>query len=80
MTPTDLASPPRVLLVVPRSDGVIPLEAYLKEQGFEVLRAHEGAAGYDVLDREPVDVLICLLRNPRIDGLRLIQLARPGIK
>ena len=76
MTPTDLASPPRVLLVVPQSDGVIPLEAYLKEQGFEVLRAHEGAAGYDVLDREPVDVLICLLRTPRIDGLRLIQLAR----
>lgn len=36
----------------------------------------EGAAGYDVLDREPVDVLICFLHTARIDGLRLIQLAR----
>ncbi|MBT7863168.1 MAG: sigma-54-dependent Fis family transcriptional regulator [Gemmatimonadetes bacterium] len=76
MTPTDLASPPRVLLVLPQEEGVAQLESYLREQGYEVLRAHEGAAGYDVLDREPVDVLICYLHTARIDGLRLIQLAR----
>ena len=76
MTPTDLASPPRVLLVLPQDEGAGALEGYLKERGFEVLRVHEGAAGYDVLDREPVDVLISYLQTARIDGMRLIQLAR----
>ena len=76
MTPTDLASPPRVLLVLPQDEGAGALEGYLKERGFEVLRVHEGAAGYDVLDREPVDVLISYLQTARIDGIRLIQLAR----
>lgn len=76
MTPTDLASAPRILLVLPQEEGVAQLESYLREKGYEVLRAHEGAAGYDVLDREPVDALICYLHTARIDGLRLIQLAR----
>lgn len=76
MTATDLASSPRVLLVLPEEEGALQLEAYLREQGFDVLRTREGAAGYDVLDSEPVDAFICFLQTARIDGLRLIQLAR----
>ena len=67
---------PRVLVVLPESPEAKELVAYLERQGFETLWAHESQSAYEVLDAEQVDSLICDLRGPRIDGVRLQQVAR----
>ena len=67
---------PRILLVVPESAPNKELVASLGGRGFEVMWARAGQAAYDILDSEPVDGLICDLHEERIDGLRLVQVAR----
>jgi len=67
---------PRILAVVPESPANKELVAFLGDRGFEVMWARAGQAGYDILDSEPVDGLICDLQGERIDGLRLVQVAR----
>ena len=42
----------------------------------EVFWVREGLNGYDLLDTEPMDALVCGLKDARIDGLRLLQIAR----
>lgn len=64
---------PRVLVVMPDGPPARELVAFLGSQGFEPLWAREGAAGFDILDSEVVDGLICDLTGPAIDGLRLVQ-------
>ena len=41
-----------------------------------MLWAREGSSGFDILDSDAIDVIICELRDARIDGLRLLQVAR----
>jgi DNA-binding NtrC family response regulator len=67
---------PRVLVVSPEDEATQQLVSFLRQEGFEVLWAREGAAAYDILDSEPVDALICHMSDSRIDGFRLVQLAR----
>jgi DNA-binding NtrC family response regulator len=66
---------PRILVVLPESQRVRELVFYLEQQAFEVLYAHEAQSAYDILDAEAVDAVICALREKRIDGLRVQQLA-----
>ena len=66
---------PRVLVVLQESQRTRELLFYLEQQTFEVLYAHEGQSAYDILDAEGVDALIYALREKRIDGLRVQQLA-----
>jgi DNA-binding NtrC family response regulator len=63
-------------VVLPESARAKELVVYLEGQGCEVLWVREGQSAYDLLDAEPVDGLICALKEPRIDGLRLQQVAR----
>jgi DNA-binding NtrC family response regulator len=44
--------------------------------GCEVTWVRDGEAAYNVLDGEVVDVLVTDLRAQRIDGLRLLEIAR----
>ena len=67
---------PKIVVVVPESAANKKLVAFLDERGFEVMWARAGQAAYDILDSEPVDGLICDLHEERIDGLRLVQVAR----
>lgn len=67
---------PRILVVVPDAPPNKELVAFLGARGFEVMWSRAGQAGYDILDSEPVDGLICDLHGERIDGLRLVQVAR----
>jgi DNA-binding NtrC family response regulator len=60
----------------PEDEPTQHLVAFLRQQGFEVLWAREGGVAYDILDSEPVDALICHMSDSRIDGFRLVQLAR----
>jgi len=67
---------PRVLVVLPESGPTKELVAFLGHGGFEVMWAREGQSGYETIDSEVPDGLIADLRDSRIDGLRLLQVAR----
>ena len=64
---------PRVLIVMPDGPPARELVAFLGSLDFEPLWAKEGAAGFDIIDSEPLDGLICDLTGPAIDGFRLVQ-------
>ncbi|MYK41888.1 MAG: response regulator, partial [Gemmatimonadetes bacterium] len=66
---------PRLLVVLPESQQARALIFYLEQRSYEVLWAHEGQSAYDILDADAVDALIYALREKRIDGLRVQQLA-----
>ncbi len=58
------------------------LELFLASEGYEVVAAADGLAALAQLDRAPVDVALCDLRMPGIDGFELLpQLLRlaPGL-
>ena len=63
-------------MVLPESTQAKELTVYLERQRFEVLWVREGQSAYEILDSEKVDALICDLKEARIDGLRLQQVAR----
>ncbi len=66
---------PRVLVVLPESQQSRELVFYLERQSFEVLYANEAQSAYDIIDTDAIDALICVLREKRIEGLRVLQLA-----
>ncbi len=66
----------RILLVLPESTEAKELVAYLNGMNVSAMWAHDGESGYEVLDAEAVDALICPVRAPRTDGLRLQLLGR----
>jgi DNA-binding NtrC family response regulator len=58
------------------------LELVLSAEGYEVVSARDGAAALALLEAHPVDVVLCDLRMPGMDGLELLpQLVRrlPGV-
>ena len=61
--------------MLPESQRARELVFYLEQQSFEVLYAHEAQSAYDIIDADAVDALICALREKRIEGLRVLQLA-----
>jgi len=66
----------RALLVMRDALEARRLAGALRGQGLEVVQVSDDAAGYNTLDTGQVDVLICETRTQRIDGLRLLRVAR----
>jgi two-component system response regulator AtoC len=54
------------------------LEATLSRQGYRVKTAANGTAGLRVLDAEQVDVVLCDLKMPVMDGLTFLGKAKEG--
>ncbi len=69
-------SVPKVLIVDSRSKATTKLVDFLIDCGYKVLRAHDGETAYNILDDEIVNVMIAELRVHRINGMRLLQVAR----
>lgn len=67
---------PRVLLVLGEQEEGRRLAAYLSGQGFETIPVRDDSSGYNLLDTEQIDALVAEVRSPRIDGLRLLRVAR----
>jgi len=67
---------PRVLIVDQPSDETLALRAFLEARGYSSLWAKDGEEGFNILERERIDVLIAELRAHRIDGLKLLEVAR----
>ena len=74
---TDDLLTPQALVVAKDSDDVKELLAALDSWGFKTVWAKDGEAGYNVLDGpEVLDALITELNVQRIDGMRLLSVAK----
>jgi DNA-binding NtrC family response regulator len=77
MDMTDDLLTPRALVVAKDSDDVRELLAVLDSWGFKTIWAKDGEAGYNVLDGpEVLHALITELNAQRIDGMRLLSVAK----
>jgi len=52
------------------------ISLWLTRQGYTVVEARNGAAARDLAQAEPVDVLVCDVNMPGLDGLTLIAALR----
>ena len=69
--------PPKALVVDKDDERSREMSEFLeRELGLEVVTVRDGEAAYNVLDAEPVQVLVTDLKAQRIDGLRLLDIAR----
>lgn len=67
----------RQVLVVDDSQSVRALLAMtLSRNGFEVTEAEDGEAALGVLDGRPLDVVVCDLNMPRLDGMGFLRVLR----
>jgi two-component system NtrC family response regulator len=62
----------RVAVIDDEMDAAAALETLLREDGYEVARAHEGRAGLALLETFDPDVVLTDLRMPGMDGLDLL--------
>jgi DNA-binding NtrC family response regulator len=62
----------RVVVIDDEVNAATALEALLREDGYEVSRAHEGGAGLSLLEKVDPDVVLTDLRMPGMDGLELL--------
>ena len=60
---------PRVLIVDDEEGMRNYLSVVLRKAGFATAEAADGQAGYDMLTRQPFDVVLEDLKMPRLDGV-----------
>ncbi len=51
------------------------LAIVLRREGYEVLLAENGRAAIDLLEREPVDILISDIKMPDLSGVDVLRAA-----
>ena len=66
----------RVLIVDDVAGNLLITSAYLTNAGFDVKSADSARGALDVLRATPVDVLVCDLRMPDMDGVALAKIIR----
>lgn len=73
--------PPTILVVENEVSNRILIERVLSTRGYRCLSATNGREALDILDHEPVDLILTDLSMPVLDGYRATQLirARPGL-
>ena len=60
----------RNILVIDDSAAIRALMRLVLEQaGHQVLEAHDGEDAYEMLDGRPLDLILCDLAMPRMDGM-----------
>jgi two-component system NtrC family response regulator/two-component system response regulator HydG len=62
----------RIVVIDDEVNAAAALETLLKEDGYEVGRAHDGKAGLALLEEIDADVVLTDLRMPGMDGLELL--------
>ena len=67
---------PKVLVVDGESPETKRLITFLEANKYVVLWAKDGEAAHNIFESEPVNVIISELRVHRIDGMRLLSIAR----
>lgn len=69
-------TPRRILSVDDETDISELIADYLGGQGFEVLTAASGAEAFEILDKEPIDLVLLDLMMPGEDGLSVCRRIR----
>ena len=70
-----------VILIIEDNPTSRELAAYLLgKRGHSVLAAADGAEGLRVLREQPVDLVLCDLQMPRVNGYELVQQVRADAK
>jgi sigma-B regulation protein RsbU (phosphoserine phosphatase) len=49
------------------------MEAYLEDSGYSVVAVDSGRAGLEILESQSIDLILCDLRMPNLDGLQVLQ-------
>ncbi len=52
------------------------LDFKLKDEGFEVIVAHDGAEGLELAEKSQPDIILCDIRMPKMDGCSMIRAVR----
>lgn len=73
---TDSSPSASVLIVERDADIAQRILAYLESRGYEVEAVNDGEKAYNRLDARPFDALVTELSSHRIDGMRLMAVAR----
>jgi two-component system response regulator PilR (NtrC family) len=68
--------PPRILVVDDERSMRELLAIVLRREGYEVLLADNGRAAIDVLEHEPVDLLISDIKMPDLSGVDVLRAAK----
>jgi len=68
--------PPRILVVDDEQSMRELLAIVLRREGYEVLLAESGRAAVDLLEREPVDLLISDIKMPDLSGVDVLRAAK----
>jgi len=68
--------PPRILVVDDERSMRELLAIVLRREGYEVLLAENGRSAIDLLEREPVDLLISDIKMPDLSGVDVLRAAK----
>src|SRR5438874_12717228 len=68
--------PPRILVVDDERSMRELLAIVLRREGYEVLLADNGRSAIDLLEREPVDLLISDIKMPDLSGVDVLRAAK----
>ncbi len=68
-----MSSKGRIAVIDDEVNAAQALETLLREDGYEVQSAHDGAAGLQLIEKLDPDVVLTDLRMPGMDGLELLQ-------
>lgn len=69
---------PNILIADDEKEIVRLLKIYLEAEHFDIFEAYDGAAAYEILQRESIDLAIVDIMMPKIDGYELIKKIRAG--
>jgi len=73
----DIVEPPATLLLVDDEPGILSsLRRLLRPAGYKIHIAEGGKAGLEILEREPVDLVISDMRMPEMDGAKFLEQVR----
>jgi two-component system response regulator PilR (NtrC family) len=75
VSPTD-RRPPRILVVDDERSMRELLAIVLRREGYEVLLAENGRTAIDLLEREPIDLLISDIKMPDLSGVDVLRAAK----
>ena len=66
----------KILVVEDEKDIAIAIEAYLTNQGYEVVIAGNGLEGLEILEREEIHLAIVDVMMPKMDGITFVMKLR----
>jgi DNA-binding NtrC family response regulator len=63
----------RIVVIDDEVNAAAALETLLREDGYEVSRAHDGKSGLELIAKETPDLILTDLRMPEVDGIELLK-------